>query len=55
MARKPRIDATGVLYHVITRGNNRQVLFRADADRERYLAILADAQRRFAIRIYAYT
>jgi REP element-mobilizing transposase RayT len=54
MARKPRIDTVGVLYHVITRGNNRLVLFRSDADWDRYLAILADAQRRFAIRLYAY-
>ena len=54
MARKPRIDAIGVLYHILARGNNRQLLFRADADRERYLAILADAQRRFAVRVYAY-
>lgn len=55
MARKPRIDAVGALYHVISRGNNRQVLFRNDGDRDRYLAILAQAQRRFALRIYAYT
>jgi len=54
MARKPRIDTIGVLYHIITRGNNRQVLFRSGADWDRYLAILADAQRRFAIRLYAY-
>lgn len=55
MARKPRIDAVGALYHVITRGNNRQALFRNDGDRDRYLAILGQAQRHFALRIYAYT
>jgi REP element-mobilizing transposase RayT len=55
MARKPRIDVPGVLYHVITRGNNRQALFRTDKDRERYLTILADSQLRFDIRVYAYT
>lgn len=54
MARRPRIDTVGVLYHIITRGNNRQVLFRTDGDRERYLVILAEAQRRFMMRIYGY-
>lgn len=54
MARRPRIDAVGILYHVITRGNNRQALFRTDGDRERYLVILAEAQRRFLMRIYGY-
>lgn len=54
MARKPRIDVPGVLYHVLTRGNNRQDLFRTDADRSRYLEILADAQRKFGLQVYAY-
>ena len=54
MARKPRIDIPHVLYHIITRGNNRQELFTTDADRYRYLEFLADTQGKFDFRIYAY-
>ena len=31
MARKPRIEMAGGLYHVITRGNDRQDIFHDDA------------------------
>jgi REP-associated tyrosine transposase len=37
MARKPRVEFAGALYHVICRGNQRQVAFRSDADRDYYL------------------
>jgi REP element-mobilizing transposase RayT len=41
MARRPRLFAAGVLYHVIVRGNQRQVIFRGDADRKYYLRAAA--------------
>ncbi len=41
MARSPRIEYPGAVYHVITRGNNRQVIFHDDADRTTYLDKLA--------------
>ena len=37
MARPVRIEFPGAVYHVITRGNNRQVIFRDDHDRVKYL------------------
>ncbi len=37
MARPIRIEYPGALYHIITRGNNRQSIFRDDRDRRRYL------------------
>ena len=37
MARKPRVEYAGAFYHVICRGNQRQVIFRSDADRKYYL------------------
>ncbi len=40
MAWKPRIEFEGALYHVITRGNQRQPIFRGTEDYERYLRIL---------------
>jgi len=42
MARKPRVEYVGAFYHVICRGNQRQVIFSRDADRKYYLAIRAD-------------
>ena len=41
MARPIRIEYPGAVYHVICRGNNRQVIFRDDADRKRYLEKLS--------------
>jgi REP element-mobilizing transposase RayT len=32
MSRKPRLHYPGALYHVITRGNNRQKIFLSDED-----------------------
>ena len=36
-----RIEYPGAVYHVICRGNNRQAIFRDDADRKRYLEKLS--------------
>ncbi|MCL4490446.1 MAG: hypothetical protein M1510_00865 [Nitrospirae bacterium] len=37
MARPPRIEFPGALYHVIVRGNQRQDIFLDDQDRAEYL------------------
>ncbi len=54
MARKPRIEFEGALYHVITRGNQKQQIFKATEDYERYLRILKDYKTRFGFALYAY-
>lgn len=54
VARKPRIDFPGAFYHVITRGNQRQAIFRDDADREYYLARLEHYRQRYEGTLYAY-
>ena len=54
MARKPRVHFTGALYHVMSRGNQGQAIFREDQDRERYLGFLKEGQKRFGYRLYAY-
>jgi len=41
MARPVRIEYPGAVYHIITRGNNRQSIFRDDHDRKKYLERLA--------------
>src|SRR4030042_5811010 len=54
MARKPRIEYEGALYHVITRGNQRQRIFKDKEDYQRYLKILADYKIRYEYVLYAY-
>jgi REP element-mobilizing transposase RayT len=37
MARKPRIEYEGAFYHVITRGNQRQKIFKDPLDYQKFL------------------
>lgn len=54
MARKTRAEVEGGLYHVITRGNNRQQIFRAPADYEKFLSLLAVQKHNLPFFLYAY-
>lgn len=54
MARAARIEYPGALYHVITRGNQKQRIFCDDKDRKRYLDLLVALKRAHSFRIYAY-
>jgi putative transposase len=54
MARPLRLEGSGVLYHVIVRGNERKSVFRDDADRETYLARLAHYRDEFNFKLFAY-
>ncbi len=42
MARKPRVHFPEALYHAMSRGNQGQMIFRDDEDRERYLNLLKE-------------
>jgi REP element-mobilizing transposase RayT len=54
MARQPRIELPGAVFHVISRGIKRRKLFRDDDDRRRYMAFLQRAIARSGARLYAY-
>lgn len=54
MARPLRIEYPGAVYHVTSRGNERNAIFRTDADRERFLAVLARVTARYQWRCHAY-
>ncbi len=54
MARKPRIEFQGGLYHVITRGNQRQKTFRSFTDYQKYLQFLEKYKDRYPFFLYAY-
>ncbi len=54
MARRPRLFAPGLLYHVIVRGNQRRKTFVDDRDYRAYLERLARYRRKYDITLYAY-
>ncbi len=54
MPRQPRLDAPGILYHVMGRGIDRTKIFKVKADRVDFLDRLADLCREGALIIYAW-
>lgn len=54
MARKPRIEYAGAIYHVMSRGNHSEGIFRSDADCESFLSTLREVCGRTGWRIHAY-
>ena len=54
MPRIARIVAPGHPYHVMQRGNYRQVVFRNDEDRSQYLFWVNEYSRKFHLSIWAY-
>ncbi|MBI5411248.1 MAG: transposase [Nitrospirae bacterium] len=54
MARRPRVFAPGLLYHVMVRGNHRQKTFLGARDYQAYLDRLARYRKQYAAIIYAY-
>ena len=54
MARLPRLTVTGYPHHVILRGNNRQDIFKATADYQRMLDLLAEHSKVKSVDIHAY-
>jgi putative transposase len=54
MARRPRLLAPGVLYHVIVRGNHGQKTFLNPSDYHAYLERLGRYRKRLGVTVYAY-
>lgn len=54
MARPLRIEFSGALYHVTSRGNERRPIFRSDHDRRTFLDFLGQAAIRFDWSVSAY-
>jgi REP element-mobilizing transposase RayT len=54
MARRPRVFAPGLLYHVIVRGNQRRKTFLSPQDYETYLERLTRYRRKYDTTLYAY-
>lgn len=54
MARKPRVHFPGALYHVISRGNQKQDIFLDDRDLRAFFQYLSEYKVRYPFRLYAY-
>jgi len=54
MPRPPRIQLASGVYHVMSRGNRRGLIFDDDDDRRRFLEVFADTVERYRLRCLAY-
>jgi REP element-mobilizing transposase RayT len=54
MARLPRLEFDGALYHVMVRGNRRACIFHDNADRETFLRRLRRVKSRRDLELYAF-
>lgn len=54
MARKPRIDYKGALYHVMCRGNNREEILKEEENKQMYLDLIKKYKKRYGFKLYAY-
>ena len=54
MARKPRLEYAGAIYHVMSRGDHSEAVFRTDDDRMSFLATLGEVCARTGWHIHAY-
>jgi len=54
VARPPRLQFPGAIYHVTARGNEQRAIFRDDLDRREYLDRLGHYRERFRFQLLAY-
>ncbi len=54
MARKLRVEYAGAIYHVMNRGDRRELIFMDDADRQRFIDTLGEACTKTGWQVHAY-
>lgn len=54
MARGPRVQLRGAIYHVMSRGNRKACIFEDDADRRRFEVLLGEMADRYRLRCQSY-
>lgn len=54
MSRKPRLQAQGLIYHVLSRGNNKEVIFRERADYYFFLKSLLKRKEKYKFKLLCY-
>jgi REP element-mobilizing transposase RayT len=53
MVRKLRVEFPGAIYHVMSRGDRREDIFRDDVDRQDFLKALAEACQKTGFQVHA--
>jgi len=54
MPRKLRVEYAGAIYHVMNRGDRRELIFMDELDRERFLATLGEACAKTGWQVHAF-
>lgn len=54
MPRRARFTIEGGIYHILSRGNNQQVIFHKDRDYQEFLDILSFYKKKYGFEIYHY-
>ena len=54
MPRQPRVQFSGAIYHVMSRGDRREDIFLDDVDRQDFLKTLAEASLKTGWQVHAY-
>jgi REP element-mobilizing transposase RayT len=54
MARKLRVEYAGAIYHVMNRGDRRELIFMDDADRQRFVETLGEVCAKTGWQVHAY-
>lgn len=54
MPRTARITIDNTCYHIITRGNQKQPVFKDNKDYEKYLSLLTRYKKRYKFKLYAF-
>lgn len=54
MARTPRVVMDNAVYHIITRGNQKQKVFREQNDHQEYLKLLLKYKDKYRFKLYSF-
>jgi len=54
MPRPLRINLPNLIFHVLNRGNNKQIVFLEEKDYQFYLEIIKKYKEKFGVKIYHY-
>jgi len=54
MSRAARIILDNAIYHINTRGNQKQKVFRQDSDYEKFIQLVVKYKRRFKFKLYGF-
>src|SRR5258708_1356470 len=54
MGRSARITHPGLIYHVIKRGNNKEIIFAEEEDYQHYLNTLQRYKKKYGFKLFSY-